>query len=242
MWVPARLGGCRCPPRARRAPVPTRPPLWLARPGRTWAPRGTVLALVPCHTPGWRRAWHRFGHRAAPRPVSGSAPPALPASGCSGAGLGCSGAQGYGEGAESMDGATAEDSKHRAGCPSPTVPQFPQPLLGPALPRVPPAVPLPMPKPPLSPLPAAGCKPTVPAAAAASAAARGRERRRCRRAQLGLCPPAGSPGGFGARCQTVPVPPREGMGRGPRHVVPGRHGGGCGQQGGRGLSKHLLFL
>lgn len=51
--------------------------------------------------------------------------------GCSGAGMGCSEVQGYREGAAGMDGATAEDGKHWADPPRPTLPQFLQLLLRP---------------------------------------------------------------------------------------------------------------
>lgn len=39
------------PPVPTMPQVPTRPPPWLARPGHSWVPGGTTLALVPCHPP-----------------------------------------------------------------------------------------------------------------------------------------------------------------------------------------------
>lgn len=109
--------------RACHAPASTQPPPWLARLGHSWVPGGPTLALVLCHP--------CHGHCACTALVRGSAVAPLqlcPSRGA--AGLKWGAGEHRAMGAESMDRATAEGGKYHTCRSSPTVPQFPQLLLG----------------------------------------------------------------------------------------------------------------
>lgn len=201
--VPSR--GCCCPdPLCLPCPsvhlAPALAGVAGAQLGTRWANPGTgAVPSLP-----WALCPHCSGAKLCCGPS-----PALPISGCSGAEMGCRGAQSYGEGAERRDGTTAEGGKYHVWLQSHCASVSPAAIGGPCecfvFPHHPPPRGRLCPHSPqlaTNPLSGGSCHstglgtPVLPGAA-------------------GAVPTHRFQGGFRARCQTVPDPPREGTGHGP---------------------------